>query len=213
MLGSKQPDKWHEFDVFFHTYWVVMFCPKIFTVQMAALLHDIEKPRIKYYDPVDGIVRFKGHDKAGAELAKGWLRKMTFSNETVEEVMELIFYHMITIGSTNKSKMKCMRKFSSMSNFKHHRLLRIADILGKGSLCTAEGLRESARETWDCLTYEEEQPTKLAVNGHLIMKTFGLKPGPEVGRLLTLAQEIVYSIPSINTEKQLMAYLVGYSRA
>lgn len=62
-------------------------------LRIAALLHDIGKPRTRAYGP-GGQVTFHGHDWVGAKLARKRLTKLRFDNDTVAHVSRLVELHM-----------------------------------------------------------------------------------------------------------------------
>lgn len=204
MRGCKQPPQFHEFDVFDHTYNAVICAPHILELQLALLLHDMGKVEVKDFNVENNIRGFRGHEEASFELAQAWLHKMTFSSETCNVVCELVSNHMLTIGATNKSKMKIMRKFKDREAFKLMYLFRLCDRFGKGNILTEESLVEETNKFRGCLTYEQKQPVKLAIGGLEVMEKFGLKPGPEVGAKLKLAQDLVFEDPANNTAEFLL---------
>jgi poly(A) polymerase len=62
-------------------------------IRLAALLHDIGKPKTRALIPGGGV-SFHHHEIVGARLAKERLRKLRFSNEVIDEVELLISLHL-----------------------------------------------------------------------------------------------------------------------
>lgn len=60
----------------------------------AVLLHDIAKPATAQREVGTSRIHFYGHEKVGAEMAEGILRRLKFSNKQIEEVVEAVRYHM-----------------------------------------------------------------------------------------------------------------------
>ena len=66
---------------------------KNLVIRLAALLHDIGKPKTRTLIPGGGV-SFHHHEVVGARLAKDRLKKLRFSNEVIEEVETLISLHL-----------------------------------------------------------------------------------------------------------------------
>ena len=63
------------------------------TVRLAALLHDIGKPRTRTLLP-DGKVAFHMHDVIGAQMVKRRLTKLRFPGEIISNVSKLVELHL-----------------------------------------------------------------------------------------------------------------------
>ena len=61
--------------------------------RLAALLHDIGKPRTRRFGP-EGSVTFHHHDVVGAKLARRRLRALRFPNEVTDSVAQLVELHL-----------------------------------------------------------------------------------------------------------------------
>ena len=62
------------------------------TLRLAALLHDIGKPKVRLRD-AQGIDHFKGHGDVGAKMAVDILRRLKFDNDTICRVKHLVRVH------------------------------------------------------------------------------------------------------------------------
>ncbi|HEX9804588.1 MAG TPA: HD domain-containing protein [Candidatus Dojkabacteria bacterium] len=209
--GCPQPESYHEFDVYTHTEKVVSFSEGL-VVRLSSLLHDLGKPAsIKFKD--GEVPTFKGHDKVSANIAETWLTKLKFPSNIIRDVTDIVNYHMMTIGDTNKSKIKAVKKFSSSEVFEMWGQLRIADRLGKGNRLKEGVVEEELRLIREALNVEEKQPLKLEVSGFDVMQLFGLKPGKEVGDLLNSCRELVMEDPANNNREVLLNHLRGIKNA
>jgi poly(A) polymerase len=63
------------------------------TLRLAALLHDIGKPKTKALIPGGGV-SFHHHEVVGAKMAKERLRTLRFDNHIVKDVGQLVFLHL-----------------------------------------------------------------------------------------------------------------------
>ena len=77
----------HRYDVLEHTFRTVLYAPP--KIRLAALFHDVGKPfcMINYG-------KFKGHDKAGTEIARDVLSRLKADGKTVREIVFLTGAHM-----------------------------------------------------------------------------------------------------------------------
>lgn len=65
-----------------------------YNVRLAALLHDIAKPRTMVINTY-GIMRFLGHDIKSAEMARDVMKRLKCSNQLTDSVCNLIQNHMV----------------------------------------------------------------------------------------------------------------------
>jgi poly(A) polymerase len=79
-------------DVLAHTIAVVAKTSPRLIVRLAALLHDIGKPKTRSIGPRG--VSFHHHEVVGARMARDRLRALRFSNEVVADVQRLVFLHL-----------------------------------------------------------------------------------------------------------------------
>ena len=87
-VGVEQ-NEWHAYDVWGHSLATVDACAsRELAVRLAALLHDVGKPRTK------SGPHFYRHEIVGAEMAAGMLERFRFPRETVETTAHLVRQHM-----------------------------------------------------------------------------------------------------------------------
>ena len=95
MLGFRQHNPHHAFDVYTHTAYVVAGVPPELPLRWAALLHDVAKPACFTLDE-EGVGHFRGHAHRGAEMAREILGQLHAPRALQDRVATLIAYHGVT---------------------------------------------------------------------------------------------------------------------
>ena len=86
---------WHAYDVYRHSLATVDAAgPGDFTLRLAALLHDVGKPRTAAPRADGRGNSFYQHEQVGAEMVPAMLARLRLPNETVETVAHLVRQHM-----------------------------------------------------------------------------------------------------------------------
>jgi tRNA nucleotidyltransferase (CCA-adding enzyme) len=208
MTGVDQPGGYHKYDVFEHTLYTIDASPPILHVRLAALFHDIAKPETRRV--LEDKATFYGHEKIGARVAAGILRRLRYSTEIIRNVMTLVDKHMFTTGVTDKGLRRLIRKTGRDLIFDLLDLRR-ADIIAQGMGGSTDDVDRFEKEVRDEL---EKQPPfnvrDLAVNGHDIKETFNLPESPLIGRILNYLLEKVLDEPGDNVREKLITYARSY---
>jgi poly(A) polymerase len=166
-------------------------------LKLAALLHDIAKPRTKAIAD-DGRTRFLGHPQEGAAAAAAIMERLRFSHREIQLVALLIKYHLRPTQMAHEgtpTHRAIYRYFRDTAEEGIDLLfLSLADHLAaRGPALDRRQWREHARITDYVLKshFEEpglSRPPKL-IDGHDIIKAYGLVPGPQIGELLEALKE------------------------
>ena len=91
MRVEQDPIHRHK-DVLAHTIAVVAKTRPELLVRMAALLHDVGKPKTRSIGPRG--VSFHHHEVVGARMARDRLRALRFPNEQVDDISQLVYLHL-----------------------------------------------------------------------------------------------------------------------
>jgi poly(A) polymerase len=166
-------------------------------LKLAALLHDIAKPRTKAIDG-DGRARFLGHPQEGAVEAAAIMERLRFSRREIQLVELLVKYHLRPTQMSHEgtpTRRAIYRYFRDTGKEGIDLLfLSLADHLAaRGPSLDERQWQEHTRMTGYVLDkhLEEEtlsRPPKL-IDGHDVMNTFRLGPGPRIGELLEALRE------------------------
>ncbi len=193
-VGFDQKNPNHIHDVFGHIATVVERVSQTPELRLAALLHDIGKPRCFTLDD-GGVGHFYGHAAVSAEIANAVLLELKAPNALREEVVFLVKHHMDRYSAEERT---ARRLLSRHGLARMERLLEFqaCDLGGKGTDAPDESLRElqALLELLRSLAEKEGALTlkTLAVSGRDLME-LGMAPGPELGRKLNALLERVLS--------------------
>jgi len=185
-ISQKRPGRHHVDDVFTHNVLSLKFCPsKDPIVRLAALLHDVGKPKVMGKDE-EGLVIFYNHEVSGANIAREICDRLKFSKKERDKIVNLIRWHMFTVDE--KLSDAGIRRFIrriGVENVKDMMDLRIGDRLGGGTQ-TAESwrLKLFKKRIEDQLKPLPFSINDLAIDGNDIIKELNIKPGPKIGEIL-----------------------------
>lgn len=156
------------------------------TIRLAALLHDIGKPRTRRFLP-GGTVTFHHHDVVGAKMARKRLSKLRFSNETITDVSKLIELHLRFHGyGTGAWTDSAVRRYVRDAGDQLERLhiLTRADSTTRNArkAIALQRSYDSLEQRIEHLSHQEElSALRPDLDGNQIMQILGLQPGPEIG--------------------------------
>ncbi|MGC2131138.1 MAG: HD domain-containing protein [Candidatus Aquilonibacter sp.] len=208
-------NEWHAYDVWQHNLETVdAIPPGDATVRLAALLHDIGKPRTK-----EGP-HFYRHEQVGAEMAVAMLQRLRFSNESVETIEHLIRQHMyVQDPELSDAAIRRFIRRIGLAHLQRQFAVRHADIVGSGL-----PKRDDTNERFEARVWEEvkRKPAfsvaDLAISGSDViaaMVRHGLAPSEfrgdaRVGAALHWLFEQVTERPERNEREVLLTLLDGY---
>jgi len=207
-VGCDQPGGYHAHDVFKHTLMAVDASPKALIPRLAALFHDVAKPKTR--EVYDGGATFYGHDKMGAEMTEGALSRLKYSNEVIDRVVRLVSAHMFQGPETKKGLRRLIRKVGEDQIFTLLDLRR-ADIVAQGKGGSSKDVDEFEKIIREEMAKKPPLSTRdLAIDGKDVMKEFELTPGPLVGKVLNHLLEAVLDEPGLNRREGLLGLAKQY---
>ena len=184
MKGVEQPPQYHpEGDVFVHTLLLLENlphpCPP--TLAWGALLHDVGKPPTFRVAP--DRIRFDGHVEVGMKMTEAICRRLRFSNEDTEQIIELVHQHM-RFGQITRMKESTLKKFLRLPKFEEHLDLHRMDCQSShGDLSSYR----FAQEQLAAIPPEKMRPAPL-LNGRDLI-ALGYVPGPRFKEILTAVED------------------------
>ena len=156
------------------------------TLRLAALLHDIGKPRTRRFEG-DGRVSFHHHEVVGAKMTKKRMTALKYSNELVKDVSRLVELHLRFHGyGTGEWTDSAVRRYVRDAGPLLDRLHKLTR-----SDCTTRNKRKAAAlsRAYDGLEeriaqlqeQEELDSIRPDLDGNQIMEILGVGPGPVIG--------------------------------
>jgi poly(A) polymerase len=176
------------------------------TLRLAALLHDIGKPKTKQLIPGGGV-SFHHHEVVGAKMSRQRLRTLRFDNHLINDVSQLVFLHLRFHGYgsgewTDSAVRRYVRDAGELLTHLH--LLTRAD-------CTTRNKKKAdlLAKTYDELEkrievlMQKEELNKIRpdLSGEQIMEILNIKPSPLVGRAYDFLLELRLEHGPLGEEK------------
>jgi poly(A) polymerase len=192
MRVEQDPIHRHK-DVLAHTLAVVAKTRPEVRVRMAALLHDVGKPKTRSIGPKG--VSFHHHEVVGARMARERLRALRFPNDDVEAISQLVYLHLRFHGYgdeawTDAAVRRYVRDAGPLLADLNEltrcdcttRNERKAKLLA-GRMDALEARIEELRQR------EELEAIRPDLDGQAVMAHLGVPPGPVVGQALAMLLE------------------------
>jgi poly(A) polymerase len=156
------------------------------TIRLAALMHDIGKPRTKELISGGGV-SFHHHEVVGAKMTKKRLKELRFDSRTIDEVSRLVFLHLRFHGYGNGQWTdSAVRRYIRDAG----ELLTPLHVLTRAD-CTTRNRKkaEQLAATYDSLelritqlmAQEELNKIRPDLDGEQIMELLGIRPSRLVG--------------------------------
>ena len=201
----------HIYDVYEHLLHALQHAAEkgwTLEVRVAALFHDIGKPRTRRFDATKaggkGKYTFYGHEVVGARMAQKILERLKFPKKSADLIVKLVRQHMF---------------FSDTETITLSAVRRVVAKVGKENIWTLMEIRECDRVGMK----KKEMPYRLrkyhamieevlrdpisvgqlAIDGSIMTGELHMKPGPRMGWVLHALLEEVLDDPKKNTREYL----------
>lgn len=155
-------------------------------LRLAALLHDIGKPRTRRFEP-DGRVSFHHHEVVGARMTRKRMQQLRFSNEVIDDVSRLVELHLRFHGyGTGEWTDSAVRRYVRDAGpllTRLHKLTR-ADSTTRNrrrALALQRSYDSLEQRIAELAAEEEINAVRPDLDGRAIMEILGISPGPVVG--------------------------------
>ena len=195
----------HSYDVFEHLMRALQHAADkgwSLDVRLAALLHDIGKPRTRVWSDEKKDWTFYGHDVVSAKMAKKILNDLKFPKETVEKVSTLVRTHMF-FSDPDVVTLSAVRRVIARvgkENITDLVNLRVCDRIGTGRPKEHPFRLRKYMSMIDEAMRDPISVSMLKIDGSKLVE-MGEKPSPRIGWILHALLEEVLDDPSKNTEE------------
>lgn len=209
-VGCEQ-NRHHVYDVWGHAMACMDACkPGDPILRLAALMHDVGKPRSRAFSEKTEDYTFYGHERIGAEMVEPICTRLRFSNDERARITELVRQHMWHYDGWQDATVRRWIRKVGVERLEDLYALREADVLGKGpgksdpdELERTQALRvhvERVLAEGAALTVRD-----LTIGGRDLMTELGLAPGRILGEILEALLEQVIEHPELNERATLLA--------
>ena len=196
---------YHTRDVYGHTLLTVASTPPVLLVRLAALFHDVGKPRAA---GADGS--FTGHEDVGAEMTREALERLRFARGDIDSVVKLVRLHLRPVYYQSVWSDGAVRRLAwdAGDQLEHLMALARAD-LAASAYPEPEKLDELQTRLEAVLA---ERPSRLTspVKGEDIMLVRHIPAGPEVGRIKGRLTELVLDGEIEPSREAVLRYLEAH---
>jgi len=205
-IGIKQ-NQAHAFEVFEHLLRSAQAAADKkwpLEVRIAALLHDVGKPRSRRWSDEKNDWTFHGHEVIGARMAKKILTDLHFSKEAIEKITALIKTHMFFSDPDTVTLSAVRRTIRNVGqeNIKDLLNLRICDRIGTGRPKEQPFRLRKYMSMVDEALRDPVSVSMLNIDGTRIIE-MGEKAGPRIGWILHALLEEVLDDPKKNSKEEL----------
>jgi poly(A) polymerase/tRNA nucleotidyltransferase (CCA-adding enzyme) len=196
-------NKHHIYDCYEHYLRSLDFAAKKgfnMYVRLAALLHDIGKPRTKKGEGPDAT--FYGHEIVGAKMTAQILNRLRFPKKDIEKIVKLVRYHLFYYnpGEVGESSVRRLLRKVGKENIEELLQVRMADRIGSGVPKAEPYKLRHLRYMIEKVSRDPISVKMLKVDGNDVMEILKIKPGPKVGQILQILLEKVIEDPKKNEE-------------
>ena len=207
-----EQNQFHAYTVYYHSLHAVDAAPPDLVVRLAALLHDVGKPRTK-----EGP-HFYGHQQVGETMSRELLTRLRFAGDVVDRVCLLIRNHMYSTADViSDAGIRRFIKRVRPSNLEDLFTLRRADIIASGLPRHDRGENERFEERVNTMlrNHPAFDIAHLAIGGadviavmiDLGLATPGFKGDDRVGAALRACLEEVLEDPARNQRDVLLRFV------
>jgi tRNA nucleotidyltransferase (CCA-adding enzyme) len=197
-------NKHHIYDCYQHALKALEYTAKKnynLHVRLAALFHDIGKPKVKAGDGINST--FYNHEMVGAKMTFQILKRLTFSNKDIEKIVKLVRCHMFyyNVDEVTESSVRRLVRNVGPENMEELLQLREADRIGSGVPKAEPYKLRHLKYIIDKVSQDPISVAMLKVDGKDVMGALKIEPGPKIGQILDALLGEVLDNPKKNTKE------------
>jgi poly(A) polymerase len=191
MRLEQDPIHTHK-DVLAHTIAVVRNTRPELLVRLAALFHDVGKPKTRSF--AGGGVSFHHHEVVGARMTEERMRALKYPNDVVDDVVKLVYLHLrihtYAMGWTDKAVRRYVRDAGPLLDDLNH--LQRCDCTTRNqnrARALQRRMDDLERRIEQLREQEELDAIRPPLDGRQVMGHLGVAPGRIVGEALDFLLE------------------------
>jgi tRNA nucleotidyltransferase (CCA-adding enzyme) len=181
-------------------------------VRLAALLHDIGKPRTKRGEGPDAT--FYGHEIVGAKMTAQILNRLKFPKRDIEKIVKLVRYHLFyyNVDEVSESSVRRLVRQVVPENMEELLQVRMADRIGSGVPKAEPYKLRHLKYVIEKVSQDPISVKMLKVSGNDVMKILDIPPGPKIGQVLGILLGFVLEDPQKNKKEFLEKEILKLSK-
>jgi poly(A) polymerase/tRNA nucleotidyltransferase (CCA-adding enzyme) len=170
-------------------------------VRLAALFHDIGKPKVKNGEGPDAT--FYGHEIVGARMTAQILNRLKFPKKDIEKIVKLVRYHLFyyNVGEVSDSSVRRLVRQVGPENMEELLEVRMADRIGSGVPKAEPYKLRHLKYVIEKVSQDPISVKMLKVSGNDVMEILKIQPGPKVGQFLDVLLGYVLETPEKNEKE------------
>jgi poly(A) polymerase len=192
-LALEQDPIHHHKDVLAHTIAVVEKTSPRRLLRLAALFHDVGKPKTRSFGP--GGVSFHHHEVVGARMTRERLQALKYAQDDVEVVTTLVElhlrFHTYKMGWTDRAVRRYVRDAGPLLEDLNE--LTRCDCTTRNAAkarALARSMDQLESRIVELRAQEELDAIRPELDGRQVMERLGVGPGPAVGRALAFLLDL-----------------------
>jgi putative nucleotidyltransferase with HDIG domain len=215
-IGVKQPQA-HAYEVWEHLLISLQHAADKkwpLEIRLAALFHDISKPKTAGVSSETHQITFYGHEVVGSRETRKIMERLKFPMKTTEKVTKLVRWHMF-FSDPEKITLSAVRRMVinvGRENIWDLMDLRICDRIGTGRPKESPYRFRKYQSMIEEALRDPISVSMLKINGGELIKNLGIEPGPKVGAILHALLEEVLENPKLNTKEYLENRSVEFNK-
>lgn len=172
-------------------------------IKLAALFHDIAKPRTKQGEGPDAT--FYGHEIMGAKMTAQILNRLRFSKKDIEKITKLVRYHLFyyNVDEVSESSVRRLVRQVGLENMEELLQVRMADRIGSGVPKAEPYKLRHLKYIIEKVSRDPISVKMLKVNGNDVLEILKIEPGPKIGQILDILLGYVLEEPTKNKKELL----------
>lgn len=175
-------------------------------IRLAALLHDISKPKTRKRSENGQDWTFYGHEVVGERVTRKIMQRLKFPTEITDRVSKLVRWHMFFSDTEQITHSAVRRLIANVGRDNVWDLMnvRICDRIGTGRPKENPYRLRKYKAMIEEVMHDPISVSMLAIDGNTIMKELDIPAGPIIGYILHAIFDEVLENPKLNTMEHLL---------